>query len=263
MFSDYYDVLGVPSDASLEVIQQAYRTLAQQHHPDRGGSHEKMKQLNLAFFELSDPGRRAAYDRVRAQQFNPLIVAEWDKQSEPVRQRAAGYPRKWEDFEKWMDGLVADVQAAQYGSEKIWADLHFPTVTGSVSGYAFIGVGLLLGAIVLLLGVTSGVYSVLLRPKYSPIAKAILLGGPLLLGAWGGQLAHKALRRALPEDRGTDEGIERHGASHSGGTAGASSSADIVTCLACGRKLRVPRLQRDLVITCPTCKNRFEYRSPA
>ena len=65
--SDPYDVLGVPRDASAEAIKQAYRRLARQHHPDanRGNpaSEEKFKEINAAYEVLSDPEKRARFDR--------------------------------------------------------------------------------------------------------------------------------------------------------------------------------------------------------
>ena len=64
---DYYDVLGVPRDADDGVIKSAYRKLALQYHPDRNPddkrAEEKFKQAAQAYSVLSDPQKRAAYDR--------------------------------------------------------------------------------------------------------------------------------------------------------------------------------------------------------
>ena len=62
---DYYEVLEVSPRASVGVIEAAYRRLARDHHPDVGGSHERMRSLNEAFALLQDPARRAEYDRRR------------------------------------------------------------------------------------------------------------------------------------------------------------------------------------------------------
>ncbi len=63
---DYYEILGVPRDASQEEIKRAYRRLAKKYHPDvakDGGSAEKFKEIAEAYEVLSDPEKRAQYDR--------------------------------------------------------------------------------------------------------------------------------------------------------------------------------------------------------
>lgn len=60
--TDYYQILGVNKDASDAEIKKAYRSLAMQHHPDRGGDAEKFQQLSEAYATLSDPQKRAEYD---------------------------------------------------------------------------------------------------------------------------------------------------------------------------------------------------------
>lgn len=57
-----YTELDVPVDASLENIKQRYRTLAQMHHPDKGGDEEVFKRIKHAYEILSDPVRRKQYD---------------------------------------------------------------------------------------------------------------------------------------------------------------------------------------------------------
>jgi len=63
---DYYEVLGVPRNASPEDIKSAFRKLARQVHPDVNKSsdaEERFKELNEAYAILSDDDKRAAYDR--------------------------------------------------------------------------------------------------------------------------------------------------------------------------------------------------------
>lgn len=63
---DYYEILGVPRDASLDDIKKAYRRLAKQYHPDVNKdpqANERFKEINEAYEVLSDPQKRAQYDR--------------------------------------------------------------------------------------------------------------------------------------------------------------------------------------------------------
>ena len=57
-----YTELDVSTDASLETIKHQYRTLAQMHHPDKGGDEDIFKRIKLAYEILSDPIRRKQYD---------------------------------------------------------------------------------------------------------------------------------------------------------------------------------------------------------
>lgn len=60
--SDYYSTLGVERGASAEDIKRAYRRMASQHHPDKGGDKNRFQQIEEAYRTLSDEGKRAAYD---------------------------------------------------------------------------------------------------------------------------------------------------------------------------------------------------------
>ena len=59
---DYYKVLGVSRDADERTIKKAYRRLAREHHPDKGGDQEKMTQINEAFGVLGNAELRERYD---------------------------------------------------------------------------------------------------------------------------------------------------------------------------------------------------------
>lgn len=60
---DYYRILGVSPNASQEEIKKAYYRLAHKYHPDKGGDEKKFKEINEAYQVLSDPEKRAQYDR--------------------------------------------------------------------------------------------------------------------------------------------------------------------------------------------------------
>jgi curved DNA-binding protein len=59
---DYYQTLGVDRTSSDEDIKRAYRRLASQHHPDKGGDKERFQEIQEAYSVLSDPGQRHLYD---------------------------------------------------------------------------------------------------------------------------------------------------------------------------------------------------------
>jgi molecular chaperone DnaJ len=62
---DHYETLGVRSDADAAVIKAAFRALALEHHPDKGGAAAVFQRVNAAHEELSDPLRRCIYDATR------------------------------------------------------------------------------------------------------------------------------------------------------------------------------------------------------
>lgn len=83
-FKDYYQVLGVPRDATAAQVKKAFRQLARKYHPDVSKEPDaatRMSELNEANAVLSDPERRAAYDAMSqgqqpGQTFTP--PPDWD-----------------------------------------------------------------------------------------------------------------------------------------------------------------------------------------
>lgn len=64
MALDYYQTLGVSKSASADEIKRAYRKLAHEHHPDKDkGNEAKFKEINEAYQVLSNPEKRAQFDR--------------------------------------------------------------------------------------------------------------------------------------------------------------------------------------------------------
>lgn len=83
-FRDYYEVLGVPRDATAGDLKKALRKLARKYHPDvskEKDAEARMKDVNEAYAVLSDPEKRAAYDQLGkdyqpGQDFRP--PPDWD-----------------------------------------------------------------------------------------------------------------------------------------------------------------------------------------
>ena len=72
---DYYEVLGVPRNASNEEIKKAFRKLAFQFHPDHNrndGAEELFKEINEAYEVLSDEQKRSSYDR-----YGRVVDSDW------------------------------------------------------------------------------------------------------------------------------------------------------------------------------------------
>jgi DnaJ-class molecular chaperone len=65
--SDHYQTLGVKKDATPDEIKKAFRKLASQHHPDKGGDTAKFQEIQAAYDVLGDQQKRAEYDNPQPQ----------------------------------------------------------------------------------------------------------------------------------------------------------------------------------------------------
>ena len=60
--TDHYATLGVERNATQDEIKRAFRRLASQHHPDKGGDTKKFQEIQAAYDTLGDEAKRQAYD---------------------------------------------------------------------------------------------------------------------------------------------------------------------------------------------------------
>ena len=110
-FKDYYQILGVPRNATAEEIKKAFRKLARKYHPDVSkevNAEARMQELNEANAVLSDPEKRAAYDQLGlgyqpGQEFQP--PPDWD----------AGFEFSGQGFSPGEAGDFSDFFAELFG----------------------------------------------------------------------------------------------------------------------------------------------------
>lgn len=88
--TDHYQTLGVDRNASQDDIKKAYRKMAAQHHPDRGGDTAKFQEVQAAYETLSDADKRTQYDNPQPQGFNHF--------------GGGGFPQGFEDVFSQMFG---------------------------------------------------------------------------------------------------------------------------------------------------------------
>lgn len=119
-FKDYYQALGVSRDASADEIKKAFRKLARKYHPDvskEKDAEARMKDVNEAYNVLSDPGKRAAYDRLgpgweSGQEFRP--PPGWDA---PFEFSTRGFtPGEEADFSDFFSGLFGRMGGMRGGA---------------------------------------------------------------------------------------------------------------------------------------------------
>ena len=112
---DYYEILGVPKDATGEEIKKSFRKLAFQYHPDRNredGAEAKFKEVNEAYEILSDANKRTAYDQFGHDGVDGLFTRGFN---------GFGFGGFGDIFEAFFGGMTATGRhAPQRG-----ADLHY------------------------------------------------------------------------------------------------------------------------------------------
>lgn len=75
--TDYYEILGVQRGAGDAELKSAFKKMAMQHHPDRGGDEETFKKINEAYDTLKDPEKRAMYDQFGTTDQNQARQNQW------------------------------------------------------------------------------------------------------------------------------------------------------------------------------------------
>lgn len=109
-YKDYYAILGVPRNATEKEIKAAYRKLARQYHPDVNPgdkrAEERFKEINEAYQVLSDPEKRAAYDRYGEQWQAYQRMREQYGEGFESGGFAGGEPFGFESFTEFIEHLL-------------------------------------------------------------------------------------------------------------------------------------------------------------
>jgi len=161
-----------------------------------------------------------------------------------------------------MNTFASDVRSTQYGQ----GSFGIPTVS-SGSGIIF---GIAGAVIVLVLTCCAGYYSLDTLKSKRGMQALIYLCGPTLLGWILGVGVHFVLRFVLGgTSTGESRGPSQNNSSPVPPVTGRPPeqqiypTAYVLQCGACGRKLRVPHVNQEIVVTCPSCQNKFSYRAPS
>ena len=265
---NYYQTLEVEPKASFGQIKAAYRKKALQCHPDRGGSHVEMVQINEAWEILSNQTLRQQYDEMlRTGQSKP-------EQFEAARNRSKNYERDWSKFDSWLSSIGKDFTSARYGS-KTFLGMELPTASDSVSAWIFLIAGGLAGLLICGVFVTS-VYIPNLSAdnRNSPFLYRVLslfCLGSVAIGAWCGKWTHErfgaSIAYLLPKESPfsffKSETPALASSHEEPGNSLRKPTGDIrnVTCPECKQKLRVPKATKTLSITCPKCQTKFDFQN--
>jgi hypothetical protein len=260
---DYYQILGVSPSADFGELQAAFARRAKQCHPDRGGSHAEMVQLNEAWEVLSNPDARRRYDEILAHRASQQVRDAFTQDIREAKQKAESYPTEWPLFEKWLSGAVQDFTKAKYGSKTVrigffGQDFEWPTVERSISGKAFFYAGAAAGLILfcLLYWLASGLLGMPRKGRareFNPLA--FFIGGLGLAfigaGAWLGLAIHEAMGQFV------DGFLKRRQAAQQ--SQNSSPSTILTNCRGCGQRIRLPTSTSKLIVTCPACRCRFTF----
>jgi curved DNA-binding protein len=132
-YRDYYEILGLPRDATQDAIKRAYRKLARKYHPDLNkdnGAEDHFKELGEAYKVLKDTEKRTAYDRMGSswrdgQDFQP--PPQWDENFEFTGKGNHG-GRTTTDFSEFFEAMFgrdrAGDQSRQAGGNATASDLE-------------------------------------------------------------------------------------------------------------------------------------------
>lgn len=120
-YIDYYKILGVEKNADTKEIKKAYKKLARKYHPDLNPNDEqakrKFQQINEAHTVLSDPEKRARYDKYGKDWEHAEAFEEAARQRQQYQRRGSGGQdfRRGQTFSDFEEGDFSDFFNSMFG----------------------------------------------------------------------------------------------------------------------------------------------------
>lgn len=173
MILNYYEILGVGSNATKDEIKKAYRQLALKWHPDKNknaNAHEKFIEINQAYLILSDDEARAKYDKefeyyyAKAEQEKATI---FETETNYREKTAQGF--RDEDLRDWTKN--AKQQAEQYA--RMSFDEFASMIKDIVKEVSIQGATAFIYAISGVVG-SSAIFTLIYGIRYSDITQILL-----------------------------------------------------------------------------------------
>jgi hypothetical protein len=238
---DYYAILGLTPQATVEQIKSAYRHCSLTAHPDAGGSRDAFLRGNQAYEFLRDKQVRAAYDAARQPAATPAVIHHWQQAARRAAKSAATVTEHFEHdlkgFDAWVYSMKKDFAAANYGQQQE-GRYSYPTVENSKSGTLFVGRGRFVGAIVGM-AVAMAAVDELRRGDWHDLRKVayvpLYVGIFQWMGAGVGKFLHESIRNSVV----------------------AHPDEKVIYSCTCGQTLRMPRIVGVLAVTCKRCNRYF------
>ncbi len=124
-FKDYYQIMGIERDATLEVIKRTYKKLARKYHPDvskEPDAEVRFKEVGEAYAVLKDPEKRSAYDKFgKDWESGPSSPPpDWDSGFEYRGGQAGGqsHGQSQEDFSDFFESMFGERFGQEFGSNQ-------------------------------------------------------------------------------------------------------------------------------------------------
>lgn len=132
--ADFYKILGVQKNSAPAEIKKAYRSLALKHHPDKGGSEKKFKEISEAYETLSDDSKRKLYDQYGKAGLDASFSQQhhqqggdrqWDPESEVFTffNQQGGQPQRGQGGD-FQNGFTFDQFTGPLGGDRAHIDVR-------------------------------------------------------------------------------------------------------------------------------------------